>query len=264
MVGWRGQAAEERKRCGGSDLMSGLKAAQLHTDSARAVVVQHKHTLDVFAAHRPKRLLKVTNVHYKKLQELWRRHAAGRGKRTWEGKAGKGKGRAAAGKGDGDGEHAGSAEERQRFHNDLLCVLLRYHALQGHGFQAAAGEHVFRALLQHVGASMECFASPLNCHFAPFCSAFPDTDAPFGSLGDFFTFHPSRGSFQANPPFVPKVRSRPSAVSSRFKPPHLHTSTPGEPSPRHEPTHPMPVLCCLDDAADGGDGHAPGGAACGA
>ena len=218
----RGQAAEERKRCRGSELASGLKAAQLHADPARAVVVQHKHTLDVFAAHRPKKLLKVTNVHYKKLHELWRRHAAGRGTRASEGKARKGKGGAAARAegGDGDGEHAGSAEERQRFHNDLLCVLLRYHALQGHGFQAAAGEHVFRALLQHVGASLECFASPLNCHFAAFCSAFPDTDAPFGSLGDFFAFRPQRGSFQANPPFVPEVRARPCAVSPmRSKPP---------------------------------------------
>lgn len=271
VVGWRSQAAQERKRCGGSNLSSGLKAAQLHTDPARAVVVQHKHTLDVFAAHRPKKLLKVTNVHYQKLQELWRRHAAQRGKRASEGKARKGKGRAAAraedsgalaGEGDCDGEHAGLAEDRQRFHNDLLCLLLRYHALQGHGFQAAAGEHVFRALLQHAGASMECFASPLNCHFAAFCSAFPDTDAPFGSLGDFFAFRPRRGSFQANPPFVPEVTSRPSAVSPFAS--NLHTSTPAEPAPRCEPTHPTPGLFCPDDAADGGDGHAPGCAAGGA
>lgn len=48
---------------------------------------------------------------------------------------------------------------------------------------------------------MECFASPLNCRFAPFCSAFPDTDAPFGSAGSFLDFKPDSGSFEANPPF---------------------------------------------------------------
>lgn len=48
---------------------------------------------------------------------------------------------------------------------------------------------------------MECFASPLNCRFAPFCSAFPDTDAAFGSAGSFLDFKPHSGSFEANPPF---------------------------------------------------------------
>lgn len=48
---------------------------------------------------------------------------------------------------------------------------------------------------------MECFASPLNCRYAPFCSAYPDTDAPFGSAGSFLDFQPVSGSFEANPPF---------------------------------------------------------------
>jgi hypothetical protein len=39
------------------------------------------------------------------------------------------------------------------------------------------------------------------------CSAFLDVDAPFGSVGSFFApnFAPSRGCYEANPPFVPKV-----------------------------------------------------------
>jgi hypothetical protein len=51
-----------------------------------------------------------------------------------------------------------------------------------------------------MGVSVECFASPLNCHLPAFCSAFPDTDAAFGSLGSFFDFFPTEGSFQVNPP----------------------------------------------------------------
>jgi hypothetical protein len=50
---------------------------------------------------------------------------------------------------------------------------------------------------------MECFASPLNSRYERFCSAFADTDAPFGSVGSFFDYNFSVGGcYQANPPFV--------------------------------------------------------------
>jgi phosphorylated CTD-interacting factor 1 len=42
-----------------------------------------------------------------------------------------------------------------------------------------------------VGVEAEGFASPLNCRWLRYCSAFPDTDAPFGSLGSFFGFRPN-------------------------------------------------------------------------
>ena len=62
-------------------------------------------------------------------------------------------------------------------------------------------------LLRRFGVRFECFASPLNCHFSAYCSAFPDTDFSFGSVGSFFQFDPSDqgGSFEANPPFVPEL-----------------------------------------------------------
>ena len=81
-------------------------------------------------------------------------------------------------------------------------------ALEGHGYQAAVGEHAFRWLAARLGVEAECFASPLNCHLPRYCSAFPDTDAAFGSLGSFFRFRPAAGSFQANPPFVPRLLDR--------------------------------------------------------
>ena len=55
---------------------------------------------------------------------------------------------------------------------------------------------------------MELCASPLNAHFQRYCSAFLDTDAGFGSLGDCFQFDPEEGSFEANPPFDPELISR--------------------------------------------------------
>ena len=52
------------------------------------------------------------------------------------------------------------------------------------------------------------FASPLNRHpLNAFCSAFPDTDAPFGSVGNFFSAAPrslalgSSRSAEAGPPY---------------------------------------------------------------
>merc|ERR1712078_693722 len=60
-------------------------------------------------------------------------------------------------------------------------------------------------MVSQFGVCAECFASPLNCWFGRYCSAFPDCDAPFGSLGNFLNFRPRRGAFEANPPFAPAV-----------------------------------------------------------
>lgn len=86
----------------------------------------------------------------------------------------------------------------------LFCVVARYETFSGNsgGIQGAVPHYVFDVLEESLGVSHECFASPLNCHFPSYCSAFPDTDATFGSKGSFFEFTPLSGSFQANPPFV--------------------------------------------------------------
>jgi phosphorylated CTD-interacting factor 1 len=91
----------------------------------------------------------------------------------------------------------------------IFCLLLRYNAIngtytEGAGFQAAIPGACFDVLLRHLDCSMECFASPLNCRYPTFCSAFLDTDVMFGSIGSFFSsnFNPIEGSYEANPPFV--------------------------------------------------------------
>jgi hypothetical protein len=48
-------------------------------------------------------------------------------------------------------------------------------------------------LLKDFDCKMECFASPLNCRYSRFCSAFLDTDFAFGSVGSFFDFSPRSG-----------------------------------------------------------------------
>jgi len=72
----------------------------------------------------------------------------------------------------------------------------------GSGFHAAVVDRVFFFLRDRLQVTMECFASPFNCHFGAFCSAFGDTDCWFGSVGSFFDFHPTQGSFEWNPPFL--------------------------------------------------------------
>jgi phosphorylated CTD-interacting factor 1 len=93
----------------------------------------------------------------------------------------------------------------RRFRHDVARLLLRYKALGGSGFQAALGGAPFLVLRECFGCSVECFASPLNARTAPFCSAFPDVDAPFGSRGSFFSTAHLEGSYEANPPFCPPL-----------------------------------------------------------
>ena len=107
-------------------------------------------------------------------------------------------------------EAAAEPAESGLFKERVLCLLIRYNSLQGGGvhgggFQAAIPDRVFDSLLRHFDVCFECFASPLNSRYPHFCSAFPDTDAPFGSVGSFFNFEPREGCFEANPPFVPNL-----------------------------------------------------------
>ena len=129
------------------------------------------------------------------------------------------------------GQHA--REGAPDFPTAAFCLLMRYNAsaganYRGGGFQAAIPEKLFLVLRKHFGVSLECFASPLNCHCEcpegrrrggggaaatdevtncgtdpRFCSAYFDTDRHFGSLGTFFRFRPRAGSYEANPPFDP-------------------------------------------------------------
>ncbi len=93
----------------------------------------------------------------------------------------------------------------EQFLRTAMALCLRYDALAGGGFQAACPREVFQVMHQQLGVNMECFASPMNCTWSRFASAFPDIDGHFGSSGSFFDFQPRSGSFEANPPFVPEL-----------------------------------------------------------
>nr|XP_054748424.1 mRNA (2'-O-methyladenosine-N(6)-)-methyltransferase-like [Lytechinus pictus] len=96
---------------------------------------------------------------------------------------------------------------RHNFLPRVWCLLRRYQTLfgvgenEGHNLQGALSSGVFKAINEHFGVTFECFASPLNCYFKQYCSAFADTDSFFGSRGPILDFFPFSGSFEANPPF---------------------------------------------------------------
>ena len=71
--------------------------------------------------------------------------------------------------------------------------------------QAAVPVTTLECLNKNFGVTLECFASPLNCYFRQYCSAFPDIDSYFGSRGPILDFNPLCGSFEANPPFCEEL-----------------------------------------------------------
>lgn len=80
----------------------------------------------------------------------------------------------------------------------VWCLLKRYNtflgaypdlrngaspSVEGQLTQASLPVTVFECLNKMFGITFECFASPLNCYFRQYCSAFSDTDSYFGSRG---------------------------------------------------------------------------------
>mmetsp|Transcript_12440 Transcript_12440/g.14231 ORF Transcript_12440/g.14231 Transcript_12440/m.14231 type:complete len:575 (+) Transcript_12440:40-1764(+) len=139
--------------------------------------------------------LTVSTLHLSKLLQLWKRNSSGNEHMESEDPI--------------QTMEALAEDDRLLFKKSLYCCLARYEALKGAGYQCAVPGIAFDAAAAcGLGTTIECFASPLNCRYERFCSAFPDIEQRFGSLGSFFddtAFNPCEGSFEANPPFVPEV-----------------------------------------------------------
>lgn len=89
-------------------------------------------------------------------------------------------------------------------YTSLLCNLTSTQQ-EAEQTQSSIPVTVFECLHRNFGVTFECFASPLNCYFRQFCSAFGDTDSYFGSRGSFLDFRPLSGSFQVNPPYCEEL-----------------------------------------------------------
>ncbi|CAL1165509.1 unnamed protein product [Cladocopium goreaui] len=112
--------------------------------------------------------------------------------------------------------HNGGQVSEEAFRHRMYCMLRRYvtfigldpaqQGSQGGNMHAAAPESVFAWLRDHMGVTCELFASPLNCYFAQYYSAFPDVDAFFGSRGSFFDVDDlPEGSYEVGPPYTEEV-----------------------------------------------------------
>jgi len=155
---------------------------QAETDAAATVVADDAGPLLALKLNDGKPYMTISKAHAGKLRALYCRHSLGGAPLPPDG-----------------------TPENKAFLASMFALLARYEAMAGAGYQAALGETAFDVLKLKLGVGCEAFASPLNCRYGRFCSAFPDVDTPFGSLGSFFTFKPTRGSFEMNPPFVPET-----------------------------------------------------------
>eukprot|EP01060_Flectonema_neradi_P007705 TRINITY_DN15415_c0_g1_i1.p1 TRINITY_DN15415_c0_g1~~TRINITY_DN15415_c0_g1_i1.p1 ORF type:complete len:401 (+),score=60.54 TRINITY_DN15415_c0_g1_i1:158-1204(+) len=103
-----------------------------------------------------------------------------------------------------------SPSEEDAFLLNIALVHYRYYFLSGgrSGLQDAIPTEVMKYLINTMDVSIECFASPFNATLPVYCSMFKDSDKAFGSVGSFFDFEPTEGSFEANPPFTESVMSK--------------------------------------------------------
>ncbi|KRT79985.1 hypothetical protein AMK59_7916 [Oryctes borbonicus] len=74
-----------------------------------------------------------------------------------------------------------------------------------HDTQISLPVTVFECLHRMFGVTFECFASPLNCYFRQYCSAFADCDSYFGSRGPFLQLKAVSGSFEVHPPYCEEL-----------------------------------------------------------
>eukprot|EP00923_Selenidium_pygospionis_P007904 GHVN01013430.1.p1 GENE.GHVN01013430.1~~GHVN01013430.1.p1 ORF type:complete len:833 (-),score=148.41 GHVN01013430.1:609-3107(-) len=105
---------------------------------------------------------------------------------------------------------------RPSMEESVYVMLKRYDSIiytrnsreKGGNMHAAAPERVFHYLSSQAGVKTEGFASPNNCFFSRYFSAFPDTDWPFGSLGSLFDVDHEddcSGAIEVGPPYTEEV-----------------------------------------------------------
>lgn len=101
------------------------------------------------------------------------------------------------------------------FEKHLYLVLRRYATMMGGlpalnaaAFEAPLPPSVMETLNEEMGVCFELCSSPLNTYFLNYCSAFPDTDGVFGSIGGFQEMSASAGVFECHPPCTQEAIDR--------------------------------------------------------
>ncbi len=91
------------------------------------------------------------------------------------------------------------------FDLDASIMLLRYASLGETTHNFTRDSLRYEELKKITGCDFEPFASPFNAFSRFFCSVFPDTDAPFGSQGNFFSGELISGVYSINPANDPEI-----------------------------------------------------------
>lgn len=91
------------------------------------------------------------------------------------------------------------------FHQRLWVLLARYDAIKGDIYQSALSGPAFDLLKAELKVEGEGFASALNCRFGRYCSAYPDVEGAFGSVGTFFDFRPRQVHESSCPTHSPRL-----------------------------------------------------------
>jgi phosphorylated CTD-interacting factor 1 len=100
-----------------------------------------------------------------------------------------------------ENDRKGDCQSLVSFNEAVFCLICRYQTYfrnneqinEGYGMQASLPSTVLAELNASFEVTQEMFASPFNCFFKNYCSAFSDTDVFFGSNGSFFDFEPETG-----------------------------------------------------------------------
>lgn len=92
------------------------------------------------------------------------------------------------------------------FANDAFRVLFRYSALARKGniedsMFASIPPEIYRRIRQVEPRAIEGFSSPFNRNLSAYYGLFPDVEAPFGCLGNFFRLAKPAPLIVCNPPF---------------------------------------------------------------
>jgi hypothetical protein len=84
----------------------------------------------------------------------------------------------------------------------------RFDSLDIGNHALAVPERVWEVLKHELKVVLEGFSNAANCHEGPFCSPFPELEAPFGAVGNFFAQKfEGGGVVAANPPYINEIMS---------------------------------------------------------
>ena len=87
----------------------------------------------------------------------------------------------------------------------IWCMLARYYYLGGLNHHLAVPPATKNLLNRVYGIDHELFASMINAHYTHFCSAFPDIENWFGTMGNHFDQAPVSGWVMSNPPYEESI-----------------------------------------------------------